>query len=249
MTQFRVEKIGSATLYLGDSLDVLRQLDCTVDAVVTDPPYSSGGLFRSDRVAAPTAKYQGNGRNGPHGEFSGDNRDQRSFGYWSALWLGACRNVAREGAVVGVFTDWRQLPTTSDALQSGGWIWRGIAVWDKTEGVRPQLGRYRNQCEYLLWGSNGRMPLEGVVAPGVFRVGLAAKDKHHIAGKPVPLLEQMLKICGTTVLDPFMGSGTTGVAAVQTGREFIGIEIDEGHFDTSCRRIEAAHRARTELAA
>jgi len=240
-THRRVERIGNATLYLGDTLSVVRDLPL-VDAVLSDPPYSSGGMYRGDRMGKTTDKYQGTDQRGNFAEFSGDNRDQRAFGYWSALWNGACREISRQGAICGLFTDWRQLPTTTDALQAGGWVWRGITVWDKTEAARPQKGRYRNQCEYLVWGSNGPLPDEGSCAPGVFRHSVGSEEKFHIAGKPVALFAGLLAICGETVLDPFMGSGTTGIAAVQTGRKFIGIEIDEHSFNIACKRIEEAQR-------
>jgi site-specific DNA-methyltransferase (adenine-specific) len=242
MTYQRKEVIGNATLYLGDCLTVIPSIGEQVDAVLTDPPYSSGGTFRGDRMLRTAEKYQSTEHRGLYADFSGDNRDQRSFGYWSALWNGACREVSREGAICGLFTDWRQLPTTSDGLQAGGWVWRGLAVWDKTEAARPQKGRYRNQCEYLVWGSNGPLPDEGVCAPGVFRLSVASEQKHHIAGKPTALFDGLLAICGETILDPFMGSGTTGVSAVRNGRKFIGCEIDAHAFDTACRRIEDAQR-------
>ncbi len=237
----RVEHIGAATLYLGDALSVVPGLPA-VDAVLSDPPYSSGGMFRGDRMGKTSDKYQTSEQRGLYAEFSGDNRDQRAFGYWSALWNGACREVSRQGAICGLFTDWRQLPTTTDALQAGGWIWRGIVVWDKTEAARPQKGRYRNQCEYLVWGSNGPLADEGPCAPGVFRHSVGSEEKFHIAGKPTALFDGLLAICGETVLDPFMGSGTTGIAAVRSGRKFIGIEIDLHSFETACRRIEDAQR-------
>lgn len=241
MTAPRVEVIGDATLYLGDCLGIIPSLPA-VDAVLTDPPYSSGGAFRGDRMLATSSKYQSSENRGIFAEFSGDNRDQRAFGYWSALWIGACRERTRAGGVCGLFTDWRQLPTTTDAIQAGGYVWRGVVPWDKTEAARPQKGRYRNQCEYLVWGSNGPLADEGVCAPGVFRYAANSEPKQHIAGKPTALLSDLLAICGRAVLDPFMGSGSTGVACVKTGRAFIGVEIDESHFDTACRRIEVAHR-------
>lgn len=237
----RVERIGNATLYLGDCLSVVPGLP-VVDAIMSDPPYSSGGTFRGDRMGKTSEKYQNSEHRGLYAEFSGDNRDQRSFGYWSALWIGACRERTRAGAICGLFTDWRQLPTTSDAIQAGGFVWRGITVWDKTEAARPQKGRYRNQCEYLVWGSNGPLPDEGICAPGVFRLSVASEEKFHIAGKPTALFDGLLSICGETVLDPFMGSGSTGVAAVRSGRKFVGIEIDEHSFETACKRIEDAQR-------
>lgn len=55
-----------------------------------------------------------------------------------------------------VFTDWRRLPLTTGALQCAGFTWRGVTVWDKTEGVRPQRGRFRNQADYIGGGAQGR---------------------------------------------------------------------------------------------
>jgi hypothetical protein len=88
------ETIGEATLYLGDCLAVIPELTAPIDALFTDPPYSSGGQFRGDRMAQTSAKYQGSEHRDLYDEFSGDNRDQRSFGYWSALWLTAIRERA-----------------------------------------------------------------------------------------------------------------------------------------------------------
>ena len=235
----RVEIVGDALLICGDSLRALGFIRGATD-VMTDPPYSSGGAFRGDRMAVTSAKYQGPAARGLYAEFSGDNRDQRSFAHWSALWLGACREATRPGGLLGCFTDWRQLPTTTDAVQAGGWVWRGIAVWDKTEGTRPRKGAYRNQCEYLVWASNGQMGKDGVCAPGVFRQSVNSEKKHHIAGKPTALLENLLAICGDVILDPFMGSGTTGIAAVRSGRKFIGIEMDPAHFEVALARIATA---------
>lgn len=73
---------------------------------------------------------------------------------------------------------------------------------------------------------------------------LASEGKVHPTQKPLPLMQWCLGFLpdARTILDPFMGSGTTGVAAVKLGRKFTGIEIDEGYFDIACRRIEAALR-------
>src|SRR5262245_19338692 len=97
----------------GEALSVLRELpDACVDAVVTDPPYSSGGAYRGDRTASTGEKYVQNGTLTVRPSFGGDNRDQRAFGYWCALWLAECLRIAKPGAPICVFTDWRQLPTT-----------------------------------------------------------------------------------------------------------------------------------------
>lgn len=234
-----------ATLYGGDALAVLAELPtASVDAVITDPPYSSGGAYRGDRMGDPTQKYV------PtkevinfHPTFTGDNRDQRSYGYWCALWLSECLRVAKPGAPICMFTDWRQLPTTTDAIQAGGWVWRGIVVWDKTPGIRPTSGRFRQQAEFVVWGSNGPMPVDYVSAclNGVF-THPPFRGKEHIAGKPLGLMRNIVRICpkGGTVLDLFMGSGTTGVAALHEGRSFIGAELNDHDQRIAQERIVAA---------
>lgn len=124
------ETIGPATLYHADSLEVLPRLS-DIDAVITDPPFSSGGAFRGDRMQKTSKKYQksGGGTVGAYGEFSGDNRDQRSYLAWSSLWMAAAYRSANPGAIIACFTDWRQLPVTTDAVQCGGWVWRNLATW------------------------------------------------------------------------------------------------------------------------
>ena len=235
-------------LRLGDCLDILPTLEAgSVDAVITDPPYSSGGAFRSDRNRSTADKYIGSGyvddsKAFDRPDFSGDNKDQRAYLHWCAVWLWQCLRMTVRGGVCCMFTDWRQLPTTADAIQAGGWFWRGIAVWDKTEAARPQKGWFRNQCEYIVWGSHGAMTNDGECLPGVWRQSVLAEGKHHIAGKPVGIMRQILRICppGGTILDPFMGSGTTGVACVKAGRNFIGIEIDPDYFEIAEKRIAEA---------
>lgn len=109
-------------LYLGDTLAVLAELETgSVDALITDPPYSSGGMVRSDRMAKTSTEYvQSDSANQSLTDFSGDNRDQRAYAQWMALWLTEASRVVNPGGVALLFTDWRQLPSTTDALQAGG---------------------------------------------------------------------------------------------------------------------------------
>jgi len=77
--------------------------------------------------------------------------------------------------------------------------------------------------------------------PDVIRAPRTGND-HHPTEKPVQLMRAMIEWTRGTVCDPFMGSGSTGCAAVAMGRDFVGIELDEGYFDIACRRIEDAQR-------
>lgn len=231
----------------GEALALLAEMPtASVDAVITDPPYSSGGKFRGDRTAATGDKYVQSGTETIRPDFAGDTRDQRSFGYWCALWLSEALRVAKPGAPLAVFTDWRQLPATTDAIQAGGWIWRGIAPWDKTEASRPMMGGFRNQAEFVVWGTAGPTDQEVAnevgVLPGVFRHRVDQDDKFHQTGKPTPLMMEVVKLCrpGGLILDPFCGSATTIVAALLTGRRGIGFERSEEYLEISRARCEGA---------
>lgn len=238
MSRFECRQIGTATLYHGDALEVMATLPpASFGGVLADPPYSSGGNVR-DKAQVTSAKYQSSENRGLYPEFQGDTRDQRSYLAWSTLWLGRARELVEAGGLIGVFSDWRQLPVTTDALQCGGWVWRGIVPWDKTESARPQLGRYRNQTEFVAWGTNGARPLAGPAAPGVFRHSVP-RQKHHIAGKPVELMEGLLRPMAGAILDPFMGSATVGLACLRRGQPYVGIEVDRTYYGIACRRMNA----------
>ncbi len=232
------------TLHLGDCLEYLRTLpDGSVDAVITDPPYSSGGQFRGDRNQRTSLKYiQTDSINTERSDFTGDNRDQRAFLAWATMWLSQTLRVSKPGAVAMIFTDWRQLPTVTDAVQCGGWVWRNLVTWWKP-GIRMQRGRFSSSAEYIVYCSNG-VPEPGEESPqNVLSIQpVGGYDKLHAAEKPIELLRAIIGATpkGATVLDPFMGSGTTGVACMQTGRNFIGCEIDPGYFAIAKKRIEDA---------
>ena len=174
-------------------------------------------------------------------DFDGDAKDQRSWTRWAAEWLYLARRAAKPGAPVCMFIDWRQLPCASDALQWAGWIWRGIAVWDKGNS-RPQKGRFRQQAEYIVWGSNGDMPVGRPVPclPGVFKYG-NPQNRIHLTEKPLQLMQDLVKITepGGHILDPFAGSGTTVLAAVKEGYDATGIEVTDVYADLARKRLEA----------
>lgn len=226
------------TLHSGDCLPILKELEtASIDGLITDPPYSSGGMVRSDRSNKSTlAKYSESQK---LQDFAGDNRDQRGWAYWMHLWLSECMRVIKPGGVVLLFTDWRQLPTTTDILQGAGFVWRGIVPWHKPI-ARPTMGRFTANCEYVVWGSVGHMSTdtEQKPLPGFYSVS-APTDREHITQKPVNLMRSLVKIVpeNGTVLDPFMGSGTTGVAALAENRKFVGVEMLPHFYDISVRRL------------
>ena len=110
---------------------------------------------------------------------------------------------------------------------------RGYLIWDKMQ-------EFSNADSELAWCSWPQTPRTFRYA----RAQLASEGKEHPTQKPLPLMKWCIGFLpdAQTILDPFMGSGTTGVAAVQMGRDFIGIEREPKYFDIACKRIEDAQR-------
>ena len=217
-------------LVAGDALELLRQIpDESIDGLFTDPPYSSGGQFRGDRNAQPSEKYQTSlsSLQGAFPEIIGDNRDQRSYFAWCALWLAECRRALRPGAPFGVFCDWRQLGTMQDAVQAGGLVMRGVAPWIKPV-TRPNAGRLRQDAEFIVWGTNGPAPIDFTrpVITGHWLIPVRSK-REHMTEKPVEVMRDLVKMAadGGLILDPFAGAATTGVGALLEGRRFLGMEL------------------------
>lgn len=239
---FETEVIGPCTLYRGDALEILPTLPAgKIKAIITDPPYSSGGAYRGDRVQTTVAKYVQSGVQLERSDFTGDNRDQHSFLVWCSLWMSAARHASAPGAVLCSFIDWRQVPTLTDAVQCGGWVWRNLCTWVKP-GVRMQKGRFSGSAEYVVYATNGPHDQdEGECSPQnwIMCAPVAAEDKEHIAEKPLAVVKWAMSVSAPDALvcDPFMGSGTTAEAVIGTKRTFIGFEIDKQAFDGACLRL------------
>lgn len=230
------------TLFQGDALKILAALpDASVDAVLTDPPYSSAWRTLAERQLGQRQKYQKSRKQPPNWPtMLGDNRDQHSWTFWGCIWLAEAFRIAREGAPLMVFCDWRQIPALTDAIQAAGWLWNGIVVWDKVSS-RPQRGRFRSQCEYVVFASKGKFaPASSECVPGVYRYFFNAEKRHHIAAKPMALMTDLLALVSkdAVVLDPFMGSASVGVACMQTGRGYIGVELSPEYFAIARTRVE-----------
>ena len=125
-----------------------------------------------------------------------------------------------------------------------------MAVWDKMNS-RPQLGRFRQQCEYIVWGSNGPLPIErGVsVLPGLFQVAnVPTHERWHQTQKPIELMRQVVRLCkpGGCICDPFAGSGSTLLAALQEGYQALGIEQEAHNIAIIQKRLSSIQQ-RIEL--
>jgi DNA modification methylase len=227
----RCEQIGDATLYLGDCRDVLPTLS-GVDAVVTDPPYGIGFKYAS--------------------------HDDTLEGYAEWLWpiIESTERLCSPGAPIFV---WQ---AQSNIRSLHGWFPRDWRLFISAKNF-TQLNRHAMPHSYepvVVWwkaGDRWHAPQGYDIGPqrdfhvadaagGLLRNRLSGAAEH-----PCPRQEDvMVFVVGNWVrpagvtIDPFMGSGTTGVACARLGRRFIGIEIEPRYFDIACRRIEQAHRQR-----
>jgi site-specific DNA-methyltransferase (adenine-specific) len=219
----RVE-IGDATLYHGDCLEILPTLP-KVDAVITDPPY-----------ALPTMIAQGREVTRNVGDLS---IIETAFRVHAAAW----RAAIQDGGRCFAFCDGTSYPSLFRAMY--GQFLTALLVWDKG---RIGMGReFRKSHELIVHGWLSETPQfsDGVGRSDILQCSpVASESRSHPAEKPVDLLGDLLRVCGRNIVDPFMGSGTTGVACANLGRKFIGIEIERKYFDIACERIDNAYRQR-----
>ncbi len=241
------EKIGDAILYRGDALEMLQSLDAqSVDALITDPPYSSGGAFRGDRVMDTRSKYlQSDSGNLALENFGGDNRDQRNFHFWSCLWAAAALRACKPGAPGLLFTDWRQLPVSTDYLQGGGWVWRGVVPWFK-RSARPRSAASPPRANTWCGAAPARCRSTAASASCPASTSTphrptasTSRKSGRADGRHGAHLQRRRPSARS-----LHGFRHHGVAAVQLGRRFIGCEQSPHFFDVACRRIEAALQSR-----
>lgn len=218
---------NAATIFCGDAREVLADATIEADALITDPPYSSGGFQESGRSGGSLT-----GRHAERGEvIRFDNLSTRGYERLMREVLRHCNRVDE----VFVFTDWRMWINTFDALEASGWRVRNMLVWDK-----KQMGMgmpWRNQHELIAYGKQRPGSIVTGKAGNVISVSRSG-NVHHPTEKPLELIQTLLGNSeAQSVIDPFMGSGTTLVAAKNMGRRAVGIELDERHCETAARRL------------
>lgn len=213
----RFEQIGNALLFNADCLDVMPGLP-QVDMVLTDPPYNvvnreSGGLRKLDKGLADSAPVD----------------IERLVS-----------EVSRLNATSAYFwCSTEQVSEYRSKLVDAGWATRQ-AVWHKSN-PSPMNGQHLwlSAVELCVFGRRKGAAFTRKCAHPVFKWAIT-RNKYHPTEKPLGLMEELIdasSIEGQTVLDPFMGGGTTGVACARLDRNFIGIELDPEYFDIAVDRI------------
>ena len=244
MTYIRKEIIGDCTLYLGDCLEVMAVLPSeSLDMIWTDPPYGHGNhdgdlnarlnAHRSIE-SIPIANDDADGmRRVVDGMLKEASRLLKSD-------LCCCCCCCCGGGPRPTFA-W-----VADRMDRDGLSFFHSVIWDKKN---PGLGwRYRRQHEMVMVAHRKGGKLlwrdDNVTARNIYSL-MPPKDRFHPNEKPVDMVSHFIELhsdIDQMVLDPFMGSGTTGVACVKLGRKFIGIELEPKYFDIACKRIEEAYK-------
>ena len=227
--------MSEVQLYLGDCLEFMRTLPAgSVDAIVTDPPYGIG--YKSNR---PSYRH-------------GETRKPRSFGRdeLDTSWLVEAYRALANHTCMYVFTRWDVSHIWKLAIEEVGFVVVQRLVWDKSHWGMGDLRYYGDQTEDVLFCRKGLPTMQygdrrGNISKTASKAYYPEGVYNHPTQKPEALMRDYIfdsTAVGATVFDPFMGSGTTGVACMQTGRNFIGCEIDPGYFEIAKRRIEDAQQ-------
>ena len=219
------------TIYHGDCREILPQLE-SVDLVLTDPPYASGARRDANR------QVRGSSLRGLENTewFSHD-----AMTTWGFQWF--MRSVLlllklKPGAHIYWFTDWRMTPTVYGMLEAHGFRVNHCLVWAKTYFG---MGTYwRNQHENIVFASYGKPRDMAHQDRGTVLTcpSVSSQSRIHPTEKPQKLLLEIIRTAGgSTVLDPFMGSGATLRAAKDSGCKAIGIEIEEKYCEIAANRL------------
>lgn len=203
--------IGDATLYQGDCMEILPILG-KVDSVITDPPYGMS--------------FQSNHRSEKHLKIAND--QSADLANFVINW--AIQNANHSVYAFGRWDNLSDYPKPKSLIT---WVKNNWSMGD----LKHEHGR-QTEVAFFYCGKNhyfpaGR-PTDVISYP-------RTNNEFHPTEKPVGLIAQFIKWTGGLIVDPFMGSGTTGVAAIRAGRKFIGIESEPKYFDIACKRIEAAY--------
>lgn len=219
-------------LYHGDCIEVMKTLG-SVDAIITDPPYN---ISRKNN-------------------FKTMGRAGIDFGEWDegfdlTSWIGAASSILNKGSNIVIFNDWKNMTTICDALETNGFGVKDQLRWEKLNPMpRNRDRRFITDFENAVWAVKlgakwtfNRID-DNYERPLIKCSITTAREKSlgsHTTQKPIKVMEWIIERLtneGDVVLDPFMGSGTTGLACKQSGRKFIGIEKELDYYDLAAKRL------------
>lgn len=233
----RKEVIGDCTLYNGDCMEVMAGLDA-VDHVISDPPYEESLHASKNSLRGPVRADKGPDLKGL--DFSSINDIRQDVVDASAS---ICAGWFLAFCTIEGVAYWAEAINASAMKYKRGCLWVKPDATPQLNGQGPGQGA---ECFVTAWNGKGHAKWNAGGKRGVYThlTNQRDRDGRHPTEKPIPLMRELLADFtnhGQLILDPFMGSGTTGVACAKMGRRFIGIELDEKYFDVACERISKAY--------
>jgi len=218
-------------LFNGNCLEVMDQLikdGVQVDAIITDPPYRviSGGK-NNDKGKPSGLLLKNNGKIFKHNDLKEEE------------WFPKIFNILKEGGHCYIMTNTINLERYLKLARESGFLLHNLLVWEKNNCTPNRW--YMKNCEYTLFLRKGKAKKINNIGSKTVHKFNNPRNKIHPSQKPIELMEYYIENStnvNDTVLDFTMGSGSTAVAAVKTGRNFIGIELDKEYFDIAKQRIE-----------
>lgn len=235
-----------SNLLLGDCLDWLKQIpNGTVDLILTDPPYI---ISKKSNFAV------GGSWNNADDKRHRKTPPKTDFGEWDKTPLDLDTIIKefykklKKGGTAIIFYDMWKIQELKETAESNRFRQFRLGRWDKTNPVpvNSKINYLSNSSEYFMSAVKGSNPtFHSEYDKGIYLMPICSGKERtpHPNQKPLRLMEMLcLKHSNEDdiVLDPFMGSGTTGVACINTGRRFIGIELDKQYFEMAVQRINKA---------
>ena len=235
---------NSAQVACGSCIDLMRAIpDNSVDLVLTDPPYNLG-LFMKER-GTNMEKLRPN-----HFAFQGwDDLDFKTWSEQMNQFLTECHRVLKKRGALIIFMSVIKVESIINLAQDNGFYYKTTGIWHKTNPLPRNMNlQFVNSTEAWLYFvfkgttgtfNNGKKVVHDYVETSVVPLSEKKFGKHPTQ-KPIALMEHFVKLLtnkGDTVLDPFMGSGSSGVASLKLGRKFVGIEMSKEYFNLAQKRM------------
>lgn len=218
-----------------DCLTILKDISTnSIDLVITDPPYKLNKTTGSMTSSAKVDKWQGNLR-------AGDKTANITNVIQFSEWIPEIYRVLKENSHCYIWVNDKNLVDLCNDAEKVGFRLHNILVWKKNNCTPNRW--YMKNCEFIVFLHKGKsFPIKNLGDAQLFECdNINGKDKLHPTQKPIAYLERLILNSSNeldTVLDPFMGSGSTGVACINTNRKFVGMELDSAYFEIAKNRIQ-----------
>lgn len=238
------------TLLLGDCLTEMKKIDAnSVHLILTDPPYNIGAFMESRNVGIHRLKGRQN-----FTQDGWDNGNDEDFETLMTAFLKEAYRVLYPSGALVMFTSFQQVPMLMRRAQEAGLYYKTTGVWHRSNPLPRNMNlQFINSCDPWMYflkvcrGSKktGTFNNRGMAFHDCISCGVAPQSEKKVSKHPTQKPELLMKTFvdllsnyRDTVLDPFMGGGTTGIAALESNRRFIGIEVNEDYFNGAKKRIE-----------